>query len=135
MSPSQRKDPTQGKGQPLSRSFACAFQGIKNAFQERNMRIHACFAIAACILGIVLGIDPPQWLAVIICICLVFSLEIINTALEAIVDLVSPKYNDLAKRAKDCSAGAVLVCAIGSLFVAAVVFLPALFRFANAMMA
>ena len=95
------------------------------------MRIHLCFAIAAVVLGFVLRIDAASWLAVILCICLVFSLEVLNTALEALVDLVSPEYHELAKRAKDCSAGAVLVCAIGSLVVAAIVYLPALYRLAS----
>lgn len=133
MTASPRKDSAQGKGQSLPHSFACAWQGVKNAFHERNMRIHAGFAIAACVLGIILGIDPPAWLAIMICICLVFALEILNTALEALVDLVSPEYHELAKRAKDCSAGAVLVCAIGSLIVAAIIFLPPLFRLASAL--
>ena len=131
LSNAPRKASEGGKGQPLSRSFACAWQGVKAAFGERNMRIHLCFAIAAVILGFALRIDAPSWLAVILCICLVFSLEILNTALEALVDLVSPGYHELAKRAKDCAAGAVLVCAIGSLAVAAIVFIPALYRLAG----
>lgn len=132
MSTPQGKGTESGKGQSLPRSFACAWQGIRCAFQERNMRIHLCFAIAACVLGFLLRIDASSWLAIVICICLVFSLEILNTALEALVDLVSPDYHRLAKRAKDCAAGAVLVCAIGSIVVAAIVFLPALYRFLSA---
>ena len=133
MSTVPNKDCERSVRQPLSRAFACAWQGVKNAFEERNMRIHLCFAIAAVVLGFALCIDAASWLAVILCICLVFSLEVLNTALEALVDLVSPEYHELAKRAKDCSAGAVLVCAIGSLVVAAIVFLPALYHLATSL--
>ena len=98
------------------------------------MRIHAVFAIAAIVLGFALRIDAAGWLAIVICICLVFSFEILNTALEALVDLVSPEYHELAARVKDCAAGAVLVCAIGSLVVAAIVFLPPLWRIISSFM-
>jgi len=128
LSTAEHKEHKQGKSQPLARSFACALQGVRNAFDERNMRIHLCFAIAAVVLGFALRIDAASWLAVILCICLVLSLEVLNTALEALVDLVSPEYHELAKRAKDCSAGAVLICAIGSLVVAAIIYIPALCR-------
>ena len=91
MSTAEHKEHKQGKPQPLARSFACALQGVRNAFGERNMRIHLCFAIAAVVLGFALRIDAASWLAVILCICLVLSLEVLNTALEALVDLVSPE--------------------------------------------
>lgn len=128
MSKTEHKEHEFTKAQPLAHSFACAWQGVKNAFSERNMRIHLCFAIAAVVLGFALRIDAASWLAVTLCICLVFSLEVLNTALEALVDLVSPEYHELAKRVKDCSAGAVLICAIGSLVVAAIIYIPALYR-------
>lgn len=133
MSNAEQKDRKPEKGQPLTRSFSCAWQGVRNAFFERNMRIHLFFAIAAVILGFALRVDAASWLAIIFCICLVFSLEVLNTALEALVDLVSPEYHELAKRAKDCSAGAVLICAIGSLVVACIIYIPAFLRLISLM--
>ena len=118
--------------QPLKEAFAHAGDGIVHAFKERNMRIHLIFALAAVILGFVLRIDHAGWLAVVVCIALVFSLETLNTALESIVDLASPDYHDLAKHAKDCAAGAVLIAAIGSLIVACIVYLPAFFALVGA---
>ena len=61
-----------------------------------------------------------------LCIIAVFSLEMLNTAVESIVDLVSPEWNRLAMVAKDCAAGSVFVAAIGSLVVAAIVYIPPL---------
>ena len=86
------------------------------------MKVYGVFALAAVVLGLLLHISLGGWLAVILCIVLVFSAECLNTALESLVDLVSPGYHDLAKTAKDCAAAAVLVCAIGSLVVAAIVY-------------
>ena len=60
----------------------------------------------------------------ILCIAAVFAAECVNTAIESVVDLVSPEYHELARRAKDCGAGAVLVFAVVALVVAAVVFGP-----------
>lgn len=114
---------------PLSRAFSCAAQGIAFALRsQRNMKIHVGAGILAVALGFFFEIDAVAWLAVILCIGIVLATECLNTALESIVDLVSPHYSELARRAKDCAAGAVLLCALASLAVAAVVFLP---RIAN----
>ena len=110
--------------QPLKESFKHAGEGIACAFRERNMRIEAGFAVAAVLLGLVLRIDAASWLAVVLCIGIVFALEALNTAMEAVVDLASPDYHELAKRAKDCAAGAVLIMSLISLVVACIVYLP-----------
>lgn len=86
------------------------------------MRIHIVCACAAVILGFVFRIDAASWAAVILCIALVIAAECINTSIELLVDAVSPGYSEFAKHAKDCAAGAVLACAMGSLGVAFVVF-------------
>ena len=116
-----------GHAFPLRRAFACAGEGIRYAFaSQRNLKIHLVFAVIAVVLGLVLQISQAGWLAVMLCIVLVMSLEILNTAVESVVDLVSPEWNILAKRAKDCSAGAVYLAAFGSVIVACIVYLPAL---------
>lgn len=106
-------------------SFGYALEGIVQAFREgRNFKVQLCFAVAAIVLGAIFQIEFHEWAIIFICIGVVLGGECMNTSIEAIVDLVSPEYHDLAKRAKDCAAGAVLVCSIASLFVAAALFLP-----------
>lgn len=108
-------------------SFGFAFSGIVQTFREgRNFKVQSCVAALAIALGFALHIGPLEWAAVVICIGCVLSGECMNTALEAVVDLASPDRHELAKRAKDCAAGAVLVCSIASLAVGVVVFLPKL---------
>lgn len=110
---------------PFSRAFSCAAQGVAFALRtQRNMKIHVAVGALAIALGFFLEIDAAAWLAVIVCIGLVLAAECLNTALESVVDLVSPQYSELARRAKDCAAGAVLLCAFASVAVAAVAFLP-----------
>lgn len=111
--------------QSLISAFKCAFAGIgQTIVKERNIKIHLCVALLAIILGFVFSISSAEWLAVVICIGVVLSLEVLNSAVEAVVDICSPGYNELARIAKDCAAGAVLVCAIASVVVAAIIFLP-----------
>lgn len=109
-------------------SFKYAWEGISYAFQtQRNFRLHlgACaFAIG---LAVLLHLKPVEIAVIALTSGLVLTLELINTALESLVDLtVKQTYHDLAKIAKDCAAGAVLVSALVSLLVAVVLLLPPL---------
>lgn len=116
----------------LGQAFSCAWAGISYAFcSQRNLKIHLGFAIAAVILGFALAIDTASWCAVVICIALVMALELLNTAIESVVDLVSPQYHLLAKHAKDCAAGAVYLAAFAAVVVAALVYLPPLISLAR----
>lgn len=109
----------------LRQALACAQDGLKYAVRsQRNFKVHAFFLAAALILGAVLQISIPEWCAIVLCIVCVLSFELINTAVESAIDLVSPEWNQLAKRAKDCAAASVYVAALGSLVVAAIVFVP-----------
>ena len=109
----------------LAKAFACAFNGIGHAFVAgRNFKIETGFAIAAVVLGIIFKNDLVTWLIVVVCIGLVLGAECANTAFEALVDLVSPEYNDLARIAKDCAAGAVLIFAIAALIVGVALYAP-----------
>ena len=111
--------------QPFLHSFKCAAEGIVHAcVTGRNFKVQLCFAVAAVVLGIAFGISFTEWAVIAVCIGVVLGGECVNTAIEAVVDLVSPDYNELAKHAKDCAAGAVLICSIASVIVAALVFLP-----------
>ncbi len=110
---------------PLACAFSCAWDGVRYAVKtQRNMKIHLGAAALAAVLGIALSIDALSWAAIAVCIALVLAAECVNTAIESVVDLVSPGYAELAKRAKDCAAAAVLLCALGALAVACAVFLP-----------
>ena len=111
----------------MIRSFIYAISGIAATVKsERNMRIHLAAAIAVVVLGAWLGLDGREWAAIVICCALVMSLECLNTAVEAAVDLASPNTHPLAKKAKDCAAGAVLVAAIGAAIVGCIIFVPKL---------
>ncbi|WP_241158179.1 diacylglycerol kinase family protein [Adlercreutzia sp. ZJ138] len=107
----------------LPHSFLYAARGIGYAVvTQRNMKIHLAFAVLAIVLGVWLRIDAHSWAAVAICIALVTATECMNTAIELIVDAVSPGYSEFARHAKDCAAGCVLLCALGSVAVAIAVF-------------
>lgn len=108
----------------LFQAFLCAWQGICDTAKERNFRIELCFMVLCIILGFYFSISLIEWLIVLICFGLVLGGECFNTALEAIVDLASPEYNELARIAKDAAAGGVLLFSIASLFVGIIMFLP-----------
>ncbi len=118
--------------QTLIQAFGHAADGIRRAARERNFKIELGFGIAAIILGIGLRISLTEWAVVAVCIGCVLGGECLNTSLEALVDLASPDYNEFAKVAKDCAAGAVFICSIASLFVAAFIFPPKILALAMA---
>lgn len=113
------------KNHPLMESIGYAFEGLTFTFiQGRNFKIQLGFALLASLLGLVLNINANEWLIIILIITMVLILELVNTAIETVVDMVSLKFHPLAKIAKDVSAGAVLVAATSSIIIAIVIFLP-----------
>jgi len=107
------------------KSFKYAFEGIKITFKnEPNFRIQLILALLSIFLGIILKISQIEWLILITVIFLVLLLELINSSLEALVNLVSPEINEKAKIAKDTAAGAVLIASILSFVIGIVLFLP-----------
>lgn len=116
----------------LIKSFGYAFQGIFTSLaKERNLKIHFVIAILVVIFGFILKIALWEWLVCLILFGLVISLELINTTLEEVVDLVSPKWHEKAKRTKDAAAGAVLFSALISAIIGIVIFMPKLFLIFN----
>lgn len=100
-------------------SFEHAIDGIVYALRtQRNMRVHVALALVAAVAGLVLGVSRLELTAVVFAIGLVFVTELINTAIEAAVDVSVEHYDPLAKVAKDVAAGAVLVSAVNALVVA-----------------
>ncbi|XFA72585.1 diacylglycerol kinase family protein [Thermosynechococcaceae cyanobacterium Okahandja] len=112
----------------LLSSFRYAWAGVQYAFQtQRNFRIHTAIAVTAIALGGILKLSPVELTVIILTIALVMGLELMNTALEAVVDLtVGKEYHDLARVAKDCAAGAVLLGATAAVAVAVALILPPL---------
>ena len=110
-------------------SLAFALAGLRHALRsQRNLRIHIAIAAAVVIAGIVLRISRTEWAVVVTLIALVIGLELLNTAIEALVDLASPAPHPLAKVAKDTAAGAMLVAAAGSAIAGLTIFMPRLWQ-------
>ncbi|MBX3254344.1 MAG: diacylglycerol kinase family protein [Chitinophagaceae bacterium] len=107
------------------RSFKYAAEGVLLFFRhERNARIQFFAATVSVVLGLWLHITTVEWIAVLLCITAVFSLEMVNTALEKLCDLIQPEYHPAVKVIKDVSAGAVLLSAVASLVIGIIIFLP-----------
>lgn len=107
------------------KSFKYAINGIKSAFRsEVNMRIHAIIALLVIVCGCFFQISIAEWSLCALCIGLVLAAEMLNTAIENAIDLISPEKHPLAEKAKDAAAGAVLICAIVSAIVGLIIFVP-----------
>lgn len=110
-------------------SIGYAMNGLMRVMKfEHNARIHMVAAILAIVMGIIFRISTIEWTLIVLCIGLVFTAEIMNTAVEKLVDLVSPQKNEQAKVIKDLSAASVLFIALISLVAGLIIFLPYLFR-------
>lgn len=113
------------KNKKMINSFKNAFNGMIVSFkQERNMKIHINIMFLAILLGIIFKIKMVEWIICIICFALVIGGELFNTAIEITVDIAMPNFNEKAKKAKDISAGAVLVLAIASAIIGFIIFVP-----------
>lgn len=107
------------------KSFVYAFNGIFTSIKnERNIKIHIVIMILVIIFGIILKISKTEWLICIILFGLVISMELINSAIEKVVDLVTKEKNEQAKIIKDTAAGAVLVTAIAAAIIGFLIFVP-----------
>jgi diacylglycerol kinase (ATP) len=107
------------------RGFGYAFKGLWHAAKTQlNFRVHLLCAIIVVLLGFALRISAAEWLWVSLCIGMVLLTELINTAIELLVDIVSPDYNEKAGRVKDMCAAAVLVTTITALVIGLVIFVP-----------
>lgn len=96
---------------------------------QRNFRIHLSVALIAGLLAWLFDLSRVAWAIVVLAMALVLALEMVNTGLEALTDLVSPGYHPLAGTAKDTAAGAVLVAAAASVVLGLIVYLPRLAHF------
>lgn len=109
------------------RSFRYAFAGWWHVLRTQpNAWIHVSASLAVGLVGVWLGLNRLEWAVIVLVIALVWTAEFFNTALEAVVDLVSPQQHPLARVAKDVAAGAVLIVSLGSVVVGLLVLGPPL---------
>src|SRR3954454_20254468 len=110
------------------RSFPFAIAGFLHALRnERNMKIHSVVAVIVIILAWIYDLSSIEWMFISFAICGVLAFELVNTAIERVVDLVTEDFHSLAKQAKDVAAGAVLLYAILSVVIGCIIFLPKMF--------
>ena len=111
--------------QSLLKSFGNAFAGIGYFFtNDRNGKIHMAITLIVLAAGLAFKIVAIEWMLILFCIALVIGLEMLNSALEKICDMVQPNYHATVKIIKDISAGAVLVATIISIIIGIFIFLP-----------
>lgn len=106
-------------------SFSYPIKGLRYAYKnEQNLAVDVGIALLVVIFGFLFRINKYEWAILVLTIGLVISCELVNTAIEAVVDLVTEEYHPLAKVAKDTSAAAVLVFALVAIVVGLIIFVP-----------
>lgn len=122
--------PGQGDKHPsFKRSFLFAFQGIRFALaQERNIRLMFLGGALAIIAGVLVRLEPLEWAVVLLCCGSVLACELLNTAIETVVDLVSPEFHPLAGKAKDIAAASSWILSLFVALVGLVIYIGALLR-------
>lgn len=107
------------------RSFGYAWKGISRCVgKEQNLGTHLLVTTGVIVAGICFGITRMEWMVIVLCIGVVIAAELFNTAIEKLVDLVSPQWHPLAGQVKDIAAGAVLVCAVAAAIIGGIIFIP-----------
>ncbi len=110
-------------------SFKYAIEGIAQGLQEEpNMKVHFFIGLLVVLTGVFFQISQIEWIAVIIAIGLVLTIEMTNTAIETVVDSFTQKEHPGAKLAKDISAGAVLIVSTTAALIGIIIFLPYLLK-------
>lgn len=126
----RRKRILKVKTKKIANSFKYAFVGIITSFRkERNMKFHFLIMFLVIILGFLLKISMIEWFICIMWFAVVIGGELFNTAIESTVNIAMPYRNPQAKAAKDISAGAVLMLAIGSAITGLIIFIPKIVAF------
>ena len=114
------------------RRFADAMHGIATAARDQeSLWIHFAFALAVVVLGVFLRVDAWQWCVLAICVAIVISLELVNSAIERLVKTLHPEHDAGLAETLHMAAGAVLVAALGSTVVGLIVFIPPIVRLFN----
>lgn len=109
----------------IVKSFGYAIRGLRHVLAfERNARVHLLVAIGVISVGTILPLSPGELAAILVAVILVFLAEIINTAFEKTLDIISPEHHAQVRVVKDMAAGAVIVTAVGAVVIGAVIFWP-----------
>lgn len=107
------------------RSFGYAWKGIRSCVgKEQNLSFHLITSAIVIIAGLILDITQMEWIIIALCIGIVITAELFNTAIERLVDLVSPEQHPIAGQVKDIAAGAVLICATAAAIIGLIIFIP-----------
>lgn len=107
------------------RSFGYALKGIRAAFRtEPHLRFHAVAAVVVVACSTWAELSTEQWALVVLCIAVVFAAELVNTAVEKLVDLVSPQRNEQAGMIKDLAAGAVFIVSLAAAITGGLILVP-----------
>lgn len=114
------------------KSFGYAIRGIRVVFgTEPNMKIHIWVTLIVILSGFLFSISNIEWMLCLICVGLVMGAEMMNTAIENVVDLITSEHNELAGKAKDIAAGGVLICTIVSVIIGLIIFVPKILNFVS----
>lgn len=106
-------------------SFRFAWEGLRYSWRtQRHLRIHVGMAALVAVAGVAFSLSPVEWAALVVVIAFVVALELLNTVVEVVVDMVTPDFHPQAKIAKDVAAGGVLVAAAGAALTGAWIFVP-----------
>lgn len=106
-------------------SFRHAWEGLCYAFTEHpNFVIHSSFSVLVTIIGLLFNINMFEWLILISTITVGLVIELLNTAIESTVDLITDKYHISAKHAKDVAAAAMLIYSFGAIIIGLIIFTP-----------
>jgi len=107
------------------RSFGYAWKGIRSCIGKgQNLSFHLIATVIVIMAGFFFGISPTEWTIIILCIGLVIAMELLNTAIEKLVDMISPERHPIAGQIKDIAAGAVLICAVTAAIIGIIIFAP-----------
>lgn len=118
------------KTKKLINSFKYAGEGFISSFKtERNMKIHIIIMLLVILAGVLLKINKLEWIICTICFAIVIAGEMFNTAIETVVNMITTEKNAMAKNAKDISAGAVLILAIGAAAIGLSIFVPKILEY------
>ena len=110
-------------------SIKNSWDGLKYAYtNEQSLTIHAVLTVLVLLSGIIFNATKIQWTVIVIVLALVMIAELINTAIEAVVDLVTDEYHELAKIAKDCASAAAFVASLLAAGLYVYVFLPQIIK-------
>lgn len=114
------------------KGFKYAYQGVRYAFETQiNFKVHSAISGLVLLLGFFLNLSQLEWLWILCAIFLVIAAELFNTALEVLVDLISPDYHPKAGHIKDLASAAVLLTAIFAFITGLIIFTPKLLSFSE----